>query len=84
MVNEQEQNSGGLNAHFTLPACSHGEGSLGQFLAEKGSFYSGGEGGIRTRSATIRSATCGFYVAKAAIDATVAMAAWPILAHDRD
>jgi hypothetical protein len=38
-------------------------------------------GGIRTRSATIRPATCGFHVAKGAIDATVAMAAWPILAH---
>jgi hypothetical protein len=41
-------------------------------------------GGIRTRCGTIRSATCRFYVAKVAIDAIVAMAPWPILAHGRD
>ena len=41
-------------------------------------------GGIRTRSAIILPTTCRFYVAGVAIDATVAMAAWPILAHDPD
>jgi hypothetical protein len=44
----------------------------------------GGEGGIRTRCATIPSATCRFYFANVAIDAMVARAAWPILAHDPD
>ncbi len=41
-------------------------------------------GGIRTRSAIILPTTCRFYVAGVAIDAMVAMAAWPILAHGPD
>src|ERR1039458_4546642 len=39
-------------------------------------------GGIRTRSATIRSATCRFCISTSASDAIVARAAWPILADD--
>jgi hypothetical protein len=41
----------------------------------------GGERGIRTRSAIILRASYRFQVAKVAIDAIVARAAWPILAH---